>query len=161
MGPCSGACSVTDVPAPVLVLAIGNPSRGDDALGPLLAERLAVRGRADVEVLVDFQLQIEHALDLEGRERVIFVDASLGAAAPYEWQVPVPDPAFVHTTHALSPGAVLATMGMAGTPLPAEVRVLAVRGERFELGEGLSAAAERHLDAAWEALRNACDGTAA
>ena len=28
------------VRAPVLVLAVGNPSRGDDAIGPLLAERL-------------------------------------------------------------------------------------------------------------------------
>lgn len=143
----------------MLVIAIGNPSRGDDALGPLLAERLAAQARADVEVLVDFQLQIEHALDLEGRERVIFVDASLEATAPYEWQIPAPDPAFVHTTHALSPGAVLATMGMAGTPVPAEIRVLAVRGERFELGEGLSAAALRHLEAAWGALQRACIGT--
>ena len=30
--------------APLLVLAVGNPSRGDDALGPLLLERLHGRG---------------------------------------------------------------------------------------------------------------------
>ena len=30
--------------APLLVLAVGNPSRGDDALGPLLLERLQADG---------------------------------------------------------------------------------------------------------------------
>ena len=37
----------------MLVLATGNPSRGDDALGPLLAERLEDAALAGVEVLVD------------------------------------------------------------------------------------------------------------
>jgi len=50
--------------APVLVLAVGNPSRGDDALGPLAAQRLAALELSGVEVLTDFQLQVEHALDL-------------------------------------------------------------------------------------------------
>jgi hypothetical protein len=69
-------------PRPLLVLAIGNPSRGDDALGPLFASargELARRRdrRGQVELLTDFQLQIEHALDLVGRARVVFVDASV------------------------------------------------------------------------------------
>ena len=73
---------------PLLVLAWGNPSRGDDALGPLLAERLLahaqVAGLVDrVEVLTDFQLQVEHALDLVGRERLLFVDAALDLAEPF------------------------------------------------------------------------------
>jgi hydrogenase maturation protease len=122
------------VPAPLLVLGIGNPSRGDDALGPLLADRLAAVAGGDIDVLVDFQLQIEHALDLEGRRLVIIVDASRDATAPYEWQQPIAQPAFVHTTHALSPGALLATVAMVSSQPPAEVRVLAVRGDQFELG---------------------------
>jgi predicted GNAT family N-acyltransferase len=74
--------------APLLVLAWGNPSRGDDALGPLLAERLLIHvqtaGLASrVEVLTDFQLQVEHALDLVGRERILFVDAALDLAEPF------------------------------------------------------------------------------
>jgi hydrogenase maturation protease len=62
-----------------LVLAVGNPSRGDDALGPALLERLrdaGVDAAGDVELLTDFQLQIEHALDLQGRQAVLFVDAA-------------------------------------------------------------------------------------
>ena len=142
--------------APVLVLAIGNPSRGDDALGPLLAERLESAAVPDVEVIVDFQLQIEHALDLEGRRRVIIVDASCTAAAPYEWQTPEADATMLHTTHALTPAALLSTSVRVGRQPPADVRVLAVRGVAFELGAALSTVAVAHLDAAWPALLAAC-----
>jgi hydrogenase maturation protease len=144
------------VPAPVVVLAIGNPSRGDDALGPLLAERLEAAALPGVEVLVDFQLQVEHALDLEGRRRVLIVDASRDATAPFEWQRPCADPAMMHTTHALPPAALLAAMLRVGGTIPADVRVLAIRGVAFGLGTPLSAEAGLHLEAAWPALEAAC-----
>ena len=147
------------MPAPVLVLAIGTPSRGDDALGPLLAARLEDAALPGVEVLVDFQLQIEHALDLEGRDRVIIVDASREAPPPFEWQRPAADARTLHTTHALSPAALLGTAMRVGRALPPDVRVLAVRGDAFELGAPLSDAASRHLDAAWRALDAACRET--
>lgn len=139
-------------PPPLLVLAVGNPSRGDDALGTLFLERaqarLADAERAgDVEFLTDFQLQPEHALDLVGRRLVVFVDASTRATLPYECLrvEPARDASF--STHALSPAAVLDTFRrICGEP--PESYVLAIRGERFELGEGLSEAAEAHLDAA-------------
>jgi hypothetical protein len=57
-----------DAVAPLLVLAVGNPSRGDDALGPALLDALAALAAqgadrlGDIELLSDFQLQIEHAL---------------------------------------------------------------------------------------------------
>ena len=58
---------------PVLVFGYGNLSRGDDALGPLLLEAIERSPKAvleSVEILSDFQLQIEHALDLENRDLV-------------------------------------------------------------------------------------------
>jgi hydrogenase maturation protease len=144
------------VRAPVLVLAVGNPSRGDDALGPLLAERLEQAGLGGVEVLVDFQLQVEHALDLEGRATVIFVDAGTRTAPPYAWLSLQPADDYGHTSHALSPGAVLATCLRCGVGAPPTARLLCVRGESFELGAPLSEAASRHLELAWPALREAC-----
>lgn len=140
------------VPAPLLVLAVGNPSRGDDALGALFVERALVLLEAEVaagqiELLCDYQLQIEHALDLAGRRQVVFVDASVRAEAPYEY-APVRarrDESF--SSHALSPAAVLEThRSIAGEPPPAWV--LAIRGERFELGEAISPMAIEHLEAA-------------
>jgi hydrogenase maturation protease len=136
----------------VLVIAVGNPSRGDDALGPRLAARLEAAGLPGVEVLCDFQLQVEHALDLEGRERVVFVDAGAGTPAPYELRRVVATEDWRHTSHALAPEAVLATWARLRTDPPPEAWVLCVRGERFELGEGLSAEATGHLEAAWPAL---------
>lgn len=143
-------------PAPVLVLAVGNPSRGDDAIGPELAARLEAAGLPGVEVITEFQLQVENALDLEGRERVIFVDAGTGTPAPFELKRVRPATAFLHTTHALSPEAVLATYERIKGSLSAETWTLCVRGEAFELGEGLSRAAGQNVEAAWLQLLDLC-----
>ncbi len=138
--------------APLLILGVGNPSRGDDALGPLFIERantLLARevSAGEIELLTDFQLQIEHALDLEGRARVVFVDASVRAAPPFEFTPVTARPEGSPSTHAMSPAAVLDTHRAIVGP-PPEAWVLAIRGERFELGEDLSASARAHLDAA-------------
>lgn len=134
--------------APVLVLAWGNRARGDDALGPLFADRLRALALPGVEVLEDHQLMPEHALDLEGRERVLFVDASAAAAAPFEAAAVAPDAAWGVTTHGMSPSALMsvhARLGIGPTPVCVQ---LAIRGERFGLGESLSAEAEHRLAAA-------------
>jgi len=140
-------------PAPVLVLAVGNPSRGDDALGPELAARLEAAALPGVEVIVEFQLQVENALDLVGRERVIFVDAATGTPAPFELRRVEAAAEFLHTSHALSPEAVLATYQRITGETAPESWLLCVRGESFELGEGLSSMAEVNAEAAWLELR--------
>lgn len=134
--------------APKLVFAVGNPSRGDDALGPLLAERVAALGLPDVEVLTDFQLQVEHALDLVGRELVIFVDASVSAPEPYSFTPVRAARDATFTSHALSPAAVLdAYRRVVDVPPPATF-VLAIRGYAFELGAVPSVGALANLEAA-------------
>lgn len=147
-------------PDPVLVIAVGNPSRGDDALGPRLAERLVAAALPGVEVLCDFQLQVEHALDLEGRDRVVFVDAGAGTQAPYELRRVVMGEDWRHTSHSLSPEAVLATWSRLRLDPPPPCWVLCVRGERFGLGENLSDAAQGYLEAAWPVLAGLVAGTA-
>jgi hydrogenase maturation protease len=138
--------------APIVVFAIGNPSRGDDAIGPELAARLAAEALPGVEVIVDFQLQIEHALDLEHRRLAIFVDAAVDATPPYELRRVQACRDSSHTTHALSPAAVLETFERCtGQPAP-PAWILAVRGECFELGTALSPAAQANLEAAWPRL---------
>ena len=138
--------------APLLVLAVGNPSRGDDAIGPELAARLVAAALPGVEVIDEFQLQVENALDLAGRERVIFVDAGTGTPAPFELRRVRPAAEFLHTSHALSPEAVLATYRRITGDEPPEAWLLCVRGESFELGEALSPAAAANLESAWVAL---------
>ena len=122
----------------MLVLAVGNPSRGDDAIGPELAARLEAAALPGVEVITEFQLQVENALDLVGRERVIFIDAGSGTPAPFELRRIDAAADFLHTSHALSPEAVLATYRRVTGEAPPEAWLLCVRGESFELGERLS-----------------------
>ena len=142
--------------APVLVLACGNPSRGDDAIGPVLAERLERwlehSGTTGIDVLVDFQLGPEHALDLEGRKRVLFVDAEMGAGVPYRFARLSPRGFPSPSSHAFAPEAVMGVAArVLGGSLPV-AEVLAVAGERFELGEPLSALARDSVERAFESL---------
>ncbi|HEB82952.1 MAG TPA: Ni/Fe hydrogenase, partial [Gammaproteobacteria bacterium] len=57
--------------APILVFPFGNPSRGDDALGPAIYQLLGNKQQnvelQSIDLLTDFQLQIEHSIDLENR----------------------------------------------------------------------------------------------
>ena len=139
----------------LLVLAVGNPSRGDDALGPLFLERLGeLRERGGdwdgVELLTDFQLQIEHAVDLEGRSLALFVDASISCPPPYQLTRLRAARDTSYTSHALTPAAVLHVYEQVNrVPSPPAFQ-LAIRGERFELGEFLGPAAEANLAAALE-----------
>ena len=136
-----------------MIFAVGNPSRGDDALGPLFLERLAAmreqRGDGhEIDLLTDFQLQIEHAVDLENRTLALFVDASVSCSPPFQFTRLQPARDTSYTSHALSPAAVLYIYQQINRTSPPPAFQLAIRGERFELGKPLSAAAETHLAAA-------------
>ena len=146
-------------PQPTLVLSWGNPSRGDDAIGPLLHERLQQVNLPGVEALTDFQLQIEHSVDIQDRETVYFVDASVSITTPYSLTTiePEQDPSF--TTHALSPQALLAISRQVNGNLPKNCFLLAIRGYDFDLGRPLTESAKNNLDQAWLTLKKRLGGT--
>ena len=146
--PAPGSGLEAVVPAPVLVFGWGNPSRGDDALGPLFVDAVEAMRLPGVECLTDFQLQVEHALDLRGRARVLFVDASADAAAPFTFErlEPARDASF--TTHAVSPQAILQVYCEVEGELPPSCWLQAIRGEGWELGAPTSATARENLRAA-------------
>jgi hydrogenase maturation protease len=133
---------------PVLIFGYGNLSRGDDALGPLLLEMIERSPKPvldSIEILSDFQLQIEHALDLENRDLVLFVDASVVGDNAFDFTELKPARDDSYTTHAMSPASVLAVYQSIKKQAPPPCFLLSIKGEAFELGEGLSLAAERHL----------------
>ena len=136
--------------APLLVFGYGNPSRGDDALGPALVDWLGGQETlvAPVELLTDFQLQIEHALDLAGRRLVLFADASRAAAPPWDLRRLQPEPERRPFSHAMSPGGVPEVYRQTQGREPPPCYLLAIRGYGFELGQPLSAPARRNLSAA-------------
>jgi len=143
----------------VLVLGWGNPSRGDDALGPRLLERLEAEAarRPDWRehgFLWDFQLQPEHALDLDGAAQVLFVDASTRAPAPYSLTrvAPARDRSF--TSHALSPQALLSVREDIADAAAPDAWLLAIRGDAFELGATIGTAAHARLESATRLARD-------
>jgi hydrogenase maturation protease len=137
--------------APVLVIGIGNPARGDDAIGPALAERLEAAAPDGVEVLADYQLQVEHALDLRDRRVVVFADAAASGCEPFSLAPVAPAPEACYSTHAISPAALLFHF-RALFDAPLKAFLLAIRGYEFSLGAPLSAGAARNLAAALDHL---------
>lgn len=134
--------------APILIFGWGNPSRGDDALGPLFVERVEALNLPGVECLTDFQLQVEHALDLTGRQRILFVDASVDAPPPFRHGRLSPAHDASLSTHAMTPEAVMQVYVDLHDTEPPPCELLAIRGECFELGQPLSVAASARLEAA-------------
>lgn len=139
--------------ASVLVFGYGNPSRGDDGLGPALLDRIdALRAAhpewARVELLTDFQLQVEHVLDMKGRDLVLFVDASLAATPPYAYGRIRAARGVSYTTHALTPQDLLHVYEQVIGACPPPSYLLGIRGERFDLGAPISGAAARNLERA-------------
>lgn len=132
----------------VVVLGWGNTARGDDGLGPLLVSDIDRLGLAHVTTIEDFQLQLEHALDLEGADLVLFVDASVNAAAPFDFYETRAREGLTHTSHAMAPEAVLDVWCRVMGRSPPPAFVLAIRGEAFELGRSLGTEARAHLAAA-------------
>ena len=130
----------------VVLLAWGNEARGDDGLGPALAEHVATHW-PEVQLVIDDQLQLEHALDLRDADLALFVDAARSAEGPFRFDETAAKPGLAHTSHALSPECLLGVAVQVGVRPPPSF-VLAIAGEQFELGEPLSERARRHLDAA-------------
>jgi len=131
---------------PVLVFGYGNLSRGDDALGPLLLEYIESHCNLDaIEILSDFQLQVEHALDLKNRDLVLFVDASVACEDAYDFSPITPARDKSYTTHAMSPAAVLSVYKAINKQTPPPSFLLSIRAEKMELGEGISEQAKAHL----------------
>ncbi|HSA97062.1 MAG TPA: hydrogenase maturation protease [Acidobacteriota bacterium] len=128
----------------MLVLGIGNPGRRDDGLGAAAAERLRKRRLAGVACDADYQLNIEDALACAKHDVVVFVDAARGSRRPFRFVKVGARPGMPAMSHALRPEAVLALAAELYGRQP-EAWMLAIRGHRWTIGEGLSAQAEENL----------------
>ncbi|MGD0639946.1 MAG: hydrogenase maturation protease [Roseiarcus sp.] len=133
----------------LVVFGWGNDARGDDGLGPALLARFAAADWPETTTVEDYQLQIEHALDLEGVDCALFVDAGKNTPAPFSFSRLAPRRDMTHTTHALAPEAVLAVYAQVKGEPPPPAFALCLRGESFALGEGLSPEGASRLEQAW------------
>jgi hydrogenase maturation protease len=155
-------------PDGALVIGYGNPLRGDDGVGPRIAEVLTRRGLAGVRALAAHQLTPELAEPLAAARLAIFVDAGLDLAGDG-----------LVCVRPLAPARTSAPLGHAGDPrgllaLAHEVFgrsppawLVTVPAARFGYCEGLSetarqgmAAALRHIGRLVDEARAAAHGEA-
>lgn len=134
---------------PILLFGYGNPSRGDDALGPLLIDCLQHHvDHQQVDLLTDFQLQVEHVLDLQHRELVIFADAAVDQTEPFLFTLLEARQDNSYSSHAMSPQALLLVYQNVTGYSPPPSYMLSIKAESFELGDNVSISASRNLRAA-------------
>jgi hydrogenase maturation protease len=119
----------------LLIVGLGNPLMGDDGVGALVVESLA--GRVDADVLLGGTDLLRYAGEMEGRERVILIDA-VESDAPGEITVTDEDPpeALSAGPHTLSAPATVRLL----RPLMPEVHFtwLLAGVRSAHVGEGLS-----------------------
>ena len=134
--------------ADVLVIGYGNALRGDDGIGPVVAEELAALASPGVRVIVAQQLMPEHATDLAAVGRVVFVDAAVGGE-PVTVTELGPETTTPSLTHTLDPRALLALARAAYGRSPRAWLVTGV-GADFDYRDGLSEVGRRHARLAAE-----------
>lgn len=125
-----------------LIIGYGNPLRGDDGIGPRVAELLAEMALPDgVEVLVRQQLTIELADHIAEADRLILVDATARGKPGTVQRLPL-TPAIPQSTslsHYVDAQGLLAAAQMLYGRAP-ETMLFTVGGGSFDAGETLTPA---------------------
>ncbi len=142
--------------AKLLLFGYGNPGRGDDALGPELISRIAQLHLEDVECQNDMQLQVEHVTDLNGCNQVLFVDADMSCAEPFDFSEIGAFKDDSYTSHAMSPTALLHAYSQVYRKDAPPAFLLRIRGYEFQLGDPLSDKATVNLEAATKLVVEFC-----
>jgi hydrogenase maturation protease len=130
------------------MIGYGNPGRGDDGLGPILAERIRDMALPDLEVRSAYHLMVEHAPLVAEADLVVFADAWMRGEGPFRFSEIEAGEADEVSSHGLSPPALLQLSQVLYGRVP-RAYLLAVSGVSFDqVKEGLSPVAARNLDLA-------------
>ncbi len=148
-------------PAATLVLALGNPARGDDGVGQAVLYDLTADGRPPdgVEVLDGGLAGLETCLLLEGRRQALIVDAADMGLAPGSWSVLEVGPEMLDREQVPgvlhSAGLIQALQLSAALHiLPERVTVFAVQPQEIGWTAGLTRPVGRAVPAVSAAIRD-------
>ncbi|HEY7156527.1 MAG TPA: hydrogenase maturation protease [Gemmataceae bacterium] len=126
----------------ILVIGYGNELRGDDGLGPRVAEVISAANYPGVRVRSVCQLVPELAAEVAEARMVLFVDALTGSSRGAVELAPVEAEQITDwCTHRANPPTLLALTRVVYGRTP-EAWWLTVPGRNFDFGEGLSSTAE-------------------
>jgi len=142
--------------AKLLLFGYGNAGRGDDGLGPELIARIAQLHLDDVECQNDMQLQVEHVTDLAECDQILFIDADMACAAPFEFSEISAEKDDSYTSHAMSPSALLCAYRQVYRKDAPPAFLLRIRGYDFGLGDPITDKASANLVAATKLVAGMC-----
>jgi hydrogenase maturation protease len=129
-----------------LIYAIGNPSRGDDAIGPYVCNKLQ-QMQLNADFYENYQLQVEDTTLLKDFDKVIFVDAAVNMEKDFElFPIEASDDSSF-TTHSLSMESLLFMTQDLFNHKPS-AWLLAIKGECFELGDDMTLRAKVYCNEA-------------
>jgi len=135
----------------MLVVGIGNPERGDDAVGLIAARRLREASLPGVEVIELSGVGVDLLEAWSGHLEVIIIDAvrsgaKVGTIHTFEAHLwPIPAEFFRSSTHTFCLAEAV-ELARALKLLPERLIVYGIEGERFEMGTRLSPSVEEALE---------------
>jgi hydrogenase maturation protease len=128
------------------VIGVGQRYRGDDEIGLIVADRVRALAPPHVEVVTENADAARLLGAFEGADACIAIDSAIGGGAPGAIlrldadQVPASRNA-VPSSHGNALAEAIA-LGHALGELPARIRVVAVVGSNFRLGDAISTAVQ-------------------
>lgn len=130
----------------MILLAIGNASRGDDALGWAFADAIEALGTFPGTIEYRYQLQVEDADLIREFDEVYFVDATKEELSDgFAIRPCPPDPQFSFSTHAITPGSIMALVHELYPDQIPMAQCVIMSGYQWELDQPMSSASRQHL----------------
>jgi len=141
----------------ILVFGYGNPGRQDDGLGKALIDKtekwIKQEDIKGISLDANYQLNVEDATEIQGKDLVIFADASMEENIQSHEITPVfASQEANFTTHYVSPGYVLHLCKQIYGNHPAAF-LMHIKGYEWDIKETISTKAIENLDKAFKALK--------
>lgn len=137
---------------PLLVLGYGNTLRGDDGVGPKVADAVQALALSGVETLASPMLTPELAEPVSRARRVVFVDAAVDAPREVQLRPLQPADSSQLMAHAADPRTLLALARDVFGHVP-EAWWLTIPIQELDFSEELSAFAQRGFEVALGEIR--------
>lgn len=139
----------------LLVIGYGNTLRGDDGVGPRVAEAVEALRLPGVRTLVCQQLSPEHAAPIALADTVIFVDAAVDASKEVQFRRLQPNGTSQLMAHAADPRTMLALARDVFGHAP-QAWWLTIPAVNLEFSETLTPEAQRSGAEAVEQVQSLC-----
>lgn len=142
-------------PSGILIIGYGNTLRGDDGVGPRVAEAVEKLQLPNVRTLICQQLSPEHADPISRAETVIFVDAAVDAPQEIQLRPLEPGEKTQLMAHAADPRTMLALARDVFGHAP-RAWWLTIPAVNLEFSEEFSPEAQHGCDEAVKKIQSLC-----